>query len=88
MLEQGYIPIDGAQHRTVVEITGALLSPSYADIVAHFEIMRRKRNEATYEAGTLISLRDSQTAFRDATELIQGVIDRIKERNPQHSFDF
>ncbi len=88
LLERGYVPIDGAQHRTVVEITGALLAPSYAEITAHFELMRRKRNEATYEAGTLISSMDSQAAFAHAAELVRGIISRVKESNPQHCFDF
>jgi uncharacterized protein (UPF0332 family) len=88
LLEQGYVPVDGAQHRTVVEITGAILAPSYTDITAHFEVMRRKRNEATYEAGALISFRDSQAAFSDAAELIRGIINRVKEHNPQHYFEF
>ena len=88
LLEQGYVPDDGAQHRTVVEITGALLGPSYSDLTAHFEVMRRKRNEATYEAGVLISERDAKNAFSDASGLLRGIIDRIKSHNPQLRFDF
>jgi uncharacterized protein (UPF0332 family) len=88
LLERGYVPDDGAQHKTVVEITAVLLGPSYGDITAHFEIMRRKRNEATYEAGVLISAREAKNAFSDATGLLRGVIERIKSNNPQLGFDF
>lgn len=88
LLEQGYVPDDGAQHRTVVEITAVLLGSAYSDITSHFEIMRRKRNEATYEAGFLISERDAKNAFSDASGLLRGIVDRIKKDNPQLRFEF
>ena len=40
------------------------------------------------EVNKLISSRDSQTAFSDAVELIRGIINRVKERNPQYGFEF
>lgn len=55
LLLNGYRSDDGAQHRTVVEMTGAILGKKYVDLVEHFETMRRKRNDLTYEAGTLLS---------------------------------
>ena len=66
MLLSGYVPDDGAQHKTVVEMTSAILGDSYRDLTGQFETMRRKRNIMTYEAGTLLSKSESQRAFSDA----------------------
>ena len=71
MLLKGYVPHDGAQHKTVVEMTSAILGDSYRDLTGQFETMRRKRNIMTYEAGTLLSKSESQRAFSDAIELVQ-----------------
>jgi uncharacterized protein (UPF0332 family) len=49
MLLQGYVPDNGSQHKTVVEMTSAILGDRYEAITGHFETMRRKRNEMTYE---------------------------------------
>ncbi len=49
LLFKGYVPDGGAQHRTVVEIVSAILGAKYKNLTDHFETMRRKRNEMTYE---------------------------------------
>jgi hypothetical protein len=45
LLLKGYVPDDGAQHKTVVEMTGAILGDKYKNLTQQFENMRRKRNE-------------------------------------------
>jgi len=64
MLLKGYVPDDGAQHKTVVEMTSAILGDSYRDLTEKFETMRRKRNEMTYESGTLLSRSEAQKHSR------------------------
>ena len=83
LLLKGYRPTDGAQHKTVVEMTGAILGDKYTSIVSHFETMRRKRNELTYEAGTLLSGSESNQALEDATSLVKNILKEAKSRNPQ-----
>lgn len=85
MLLRGYVPHDGAQHKTVVEMTSAILGDSYRDLTGQFETMRRKRNIMTYEAGTLLSKSESQRAFLDAIELVQKILGEVKKQNPQLS---
>jgi uncharacterized protein (UPF0332 family) len=87
LLLKGYRPIDGAQHKTVVEMTGAILGDKYTSIVSHFETMRRKRNELTYEAGTLLSGSESKQALDDATILVNNILKEAKSRNPQLELD-
>lgn len=83
LLLQGYAPADGAQHKTVVEVTSAILGEKYRDLTDHFEIMRRKRNEMTYEAGGLLSKSDSQKAFSDAILLVRRIVEEVRAKNPQ-----
>ena len=42
----------------------------------------------TYEANTLISLAESNNAFNEAIELVQGIIKSVKISNPQLELDF
>lgn len=88
LMIQGYIPDDGAQHKTVVEITGAVLGEKYKNLTEQFETMRRKRNEMTYEAGALLSKSESQKAFTDAIELVKKILADAKSKNPQLELKF
>jgi len=88
LLQMGYVPDDGAQHKTVVELTGLMLGDGYKATTARFESMRRKRNEMTYEAGALISSRDAEKAFDDAVLLMMGVLAEVRRHNPQFKFEF
>lgn len=88
LLLKGYRPTDGAQHKTVVEMTGAILGDKYVNLVNHFETMRRKRNELTYEAGGLLSRSDAENAMQDASLLVKRILEETKSRNPQLELDF
>ncbi|MBN1363194.1 MAG: HEPN domain-containing protein [Syntrophaceae bacterium] len=88
LLFRGYRPDDGAQHKTVVDVTSEILGAKYKDLTEQFETMRRKRNRMTYEAGTLLSRSEAQKAFSDAIVLIQEVIRAVKSQNPQFEFTF
>ncbi len=83
LLLSGYVPDDGAQHKTVVEMTAAILGAEYGSLTEQFETMRRKRNNLTYEAGTLLSRSEAQRAFSDAIELVKRILAEVKARNPQ-----
>lgn len=88
MLMQGFVPDDGAQHKTVVEMTGAILGDPYRTLTDHFETMRRKRNVMTYEAGALLSRSEAQRAFADAITLMQKILAETKAQNPQLELTF
>lgn len=88
LLLKGYRPADGAQHKTVVEMTGAILGDKYVNLVNHFETMRRKRNELTYEAGGFLSRSDAENAMQDANLLVKRILEEVKSRNPQLELDF
>jgi uncharacterized protein (UPF0332 family) len=83
LLLRGYVPDDGAQHKTVVEVTSAILGEKYRHLTSQFERMRRKRNEITYEAGILLSKSESEKAFLDAIALVKNVLAEVKSVDPQ-----
>lgn len=88
LLSNGYIPDDGAQHKTVVEITSAILGNKYKSLTEQFESMRRKRNEMTYGAGILLTKSEAQIAFSDAIFLVKNILIEIKSKNPQLELEF
>ncbi len=88
MLFRGYVPDDGAQHKTVVEMTSAILGDNYRGLTEEFETMRRKRNEMTYETGGLLSKSEAQKAFSDAIVLVEKVLAEVKSQNPQLELEF
>jgi len=88
MFLKGYRPTDGAQHKTVVEMTSNILGDKYRDLVEHFETMRRKRNKMTYEAGALLSRAEAQEAFSDAISLTRSILTEAKSQNPQLELPF
>lgn len=88
LLLKGYVPDDGAQHKTVVDVTSVILGERYRDLTAQFETMRRKRNELTYEAGALLSKSESERAFLDAIALLKKILSEVKSQNPQLELKF
>ena len=88
VLLQGYVPDDGAQHKTVVEMTSAILGDKYKNLTVQFETMRRKRNEMTYETGGLLSRSEAQKAFSDAISSVKKILTEVKSKNPQLELKF
>jgi len=83
LLLRGYVPHGGGQHKTIVEMTAAILGAKYRSLTEQFETMRRKRNDLTYEAGTLLSKSEAQRAFSDSIELVKRILAEVKAQNPQ-----
>ncbi len=88
ILMKGYVPHDGAQHKTVVELTSEILGDKYKDLIEQFETMRRKRNEMTYEAGTLLSKSEARRAFSDAIAMVKKILSEVRNQNPQLELKF
>ena len=88
LLLKGYVPDDGAQHKTVVEVTSTILGEKSKNLTAQFETMRRKRNELTYEAGIMLTKSEAKKAFTDAIALFKKILTEVKVLNPQIEFKF
>lgn len=88
LLLQGYIPDDGAQHKTIIEITSVILGNAFRDLTEQFESMRRKRNMMTYEAGMLLSKSEAKKALSDSIVLVHKILVKVKSLNPQLELKF
>jgi len=64
------------------------LGNDYVNLINHFETMRRKRNEMTYEAGALLSPSEAEQALSDAITLVKKILTEAKSRNPQLELEF
>ena len=80
---EGVRPKGTSQHKTVVEVSRAILGPDFGDLVGRFDKMRKKRNELTYEVGGVLSQRDAIRALETAEEFVQKVIDGLRKKDPQ-----
>ena len=88
LFSKGYLPADGAQHKTVVDLTHQLLGKDYAILVERFEKLRRKRNLFFYESDLFGTLTEAESALKAASQLVQVIRQRVREENPQHHFEF
>jgi len=84
----GYLPADGQQHKTVVEVTGKLLGDEFSLIIAYFDRMRRNRNTFFYDSIDADDQAQAKKALKTAKELLNVVKGSIRENNPQADFDF
>lgn len=84
----GYRSADGAQHKTVIQVSEAILGTQFKSLAQQFESMRRKRNELTYEYGGLLSHSEVVQALQDAEAWICAIGQKVKEENPQFELKF
>jgi uncharacterized protein (UPF0332 family) len=83
----GYLPSDGQQHKTVVEITGLILGKEYELIVLQFEKFRRKRNLFFYDSVDTSNATEANKSVETARKLIEAIQKQIQIQNPQIHFE-
>jgi uncharacterized protein (UPF0332 family) len=79
MFTWGYRPIDGAQHKTVIEFAGAVLGELYTKMVRKFDDMRQKQNMFTYEPDIPVSVTEAKEALKLAKEWVNQVQEVLKQ---------
>ena len=84
----GYLPCDGQQHKTVVEITGKLLGKNFDLLIQYFDRMRRNRNVFFYESLDTNNAAEAKKALVTAEELTKAVKKQIRSNNAQYKFSF
>ena len=86
LFAHGYLPADGQQHKTVVEITGKILGEEFSLVVKQFNRLRRKRNLFFYDSEDIGNYTEAKKAFRTARTLLDEIKKEISKLNPQGSF--
>jgi len=87
MFSFGYLPADGQQHKTVIEITGGLLGKEYSLVVKYFDRMRRNRNAFFYDSLDTGGQAQAKKSFETGEKLLRAVKAKIAEQNPQIGLD-
>lgn len=84
---KGFRPTAKYQHKTVVDFVASSFDSRYKNLMQLFDIMRKKRNKFLYEAIDISKL-EANNAILHAEELLNLIIQAIKEENPQKEFKF
>lgn len=83
MFAHGFLPIDGQQHKTVIEITGKLLNPEFGTIIKRFDRLRKNRNIFFYDSINLANKTETEIAIKIAKKLLSEITKQIGKLNPQ-----
>jgi uncharacterized protein (UPF0332 family) len=72
-------------HKVIIEYVGSKLGSEYSALVKRFDIMRRKRNKAIYEAFSTISEKEANDAISTAKQFLKIISEHIRSADPQQS---
>lgn len=70
-------------HVVIIEFAGKHLGQKSQGLVALFDRMRRKRNQALYDVSGFISRQEAEQALGTAEKYLDVIREKIQERNPQ-----
>lgn len=88
MFLKSFRPDDGQQHKTVIDFTAVILDPQYSALLTKFDMMRRKRNQFTYDPLLPVSRTEAENAIKSAEEFAAKITEFIKKENPQLTIGF
>ncbi len=84
ILSFGYRPKATNYHKTVVDLSGEILGKDFAELIAHFDRMRQKRNAFTYnEPDLVISQTEAVGALKTAKDFLTVVKNYINKNSHQ-----
>ncbi len=83
LFTHGYLPADGAQHKTVVELTGEIFGPDYKQLIQQFERLRRKRNIFFYESFESTTFTEAKSSLKTASNMLKKIKSSIEDEFPQ-----
>jgi hypothetical protein len=83
LFSYGYLPADGQQHKTVVEITSGILGKKYEVITRQFDRFRKKRNVFFYESRETGNTSEAMQAADIAMKLVNAAKENAVSRNIQ-----
>ncbi len=76
MLSNGYRPVGGSQHRTVVDFAMLTLREGFEEVEL-FDRMRKKRNRAVYGEAGIVSEFEAKSAVDSAVSFVEKVSRKI-----------
>lgn len=88
LFSNGYLPSDGAQHKTVVELTGIILGSEYEALILQFNRFRKNRNLFFYDSMDTANMEEAKKALEISGQLLDQIKKHIEKMNPQVHFGF
>jgi len=79
----GFKPTDKHQHKTVVDISYRILGDEFKNLVDKFDLMRRKRNQFTYDISKPLSESEVKNAIKTAYDFFESVRTEVFSKDPQ-----
>lgn len=83
LFSHGYLPTDRQQHKTVVEITGAILGQEFRAVIGQFDRLRKKRNVFFYDSEDAHNLTEAKKALEIAKRLFVEIKKKTGKLKPQ-----
>jgi uncharacterized protein (UPF0332 family) len=77
MFALGYRPASTEGHKNVFAFMSAGLGKEYEELIAYFDRMRGKRNQAIYDVAGLISETEAKALFEKATWFVSLIKKRL-----------
>jgi len=85
LLENGFRPADGEQHKTTFAVAGEILGDDFHDLIRKLQKYRIKRNNCIYDPNILISSTEAENIHITAQEFWRKVKVYLANKNPQLS---
>jgi uncharacterized protein (UPF0332 family) len=80
MFSLGYRPSSAEGHKNAFSFMLLALDEAYKDLVTYFDRMRKKRNQAVYDASGLITETEARNLLRMATDFVALIAAKLKEK--------
>jgi uncharacterized protein (UPF0332 family) len=77
MFAQGFRPASVETHKNTFAFMRLAMGKDYEDLIAYFDRMRHKRNQAIYDVAGLITETEARNLFSKATEFVRLIRGRL-----------
>jgi uncharacterized protein (UPF0332 family) len=80
MFAQGYRPASAEAHKNTFAFMRLAMGKAHEDLIAYFDRMRNKRNQAIYDVAGLITETEARNLFSHATDFVKLVRAKLADR--------
>jgi uncharacterized protein (UPF0332 family) len=80
MFSQGYRPVTAHGHKNTFAFMALAMGEEYEDLIAYFDRMRKKRNQAIYDISGMITETEARNLFKKAKNFVSMIRKRLKRK--------
>lgn len=78
MFAQGFRPASSEGHKNTFAFMRLALGKEYESLIAYFDRMRNKRNQAVYEVAGLITETEARNVLQEAENFVEMIRERLQ----------